>query len=172
MKRKLIVFIIVNALVLPIIPLILLIIFEFEASGVRKWDEKAFKEGFEDSKGYVNDHDVITIDGVEYQVIDFTTEGYLAYENFEGNIKTGGFAIYYTETEECIYIESMPETFYGDAGEDKTIPIVEMHKVIKYDEALAYGSMIAILIGVFIQPIMAVWLFLIIFLGIRKVKKQ
>ena len=78
----------------------------------------------------------------------------------------------YTETEECIYIESMPGTFYGDAGEEKTIPIVEMHKVIKYDEALAYGSMIVILIGVFMQPMMAIWLFLIIFLGIRKGRKK
>lgn len=172
MKRKIIGFIISNAIILHIIPLILFVIFEIQASGVRKWDEKAYEEGFEHQQDYIRDYAIVTIDGEEYQIIDYGTEGYLAFTNSEYKIKDGGFAIYYAETEESIYVESMPDTFYRDAGDAVTVPIVELHKIIKYDVMYYYILIIVMMFGILIQPLMMVWLFLIIFLSIKKERRN
>ena len=171
MKRKIIGFIISNAIILHIIPLILFIIFEIQASGVRKWDEKAYEEGFEHQQDYIRDYAIVTIDGEEYHVIDYGTEGYLAFTNSEYKIKDGGFAIYYTETSNSIYVESMPDVFHKDAGEAVAVPIVEIHNIIRYDEMYYFVLIIVMMLGIFIQPLMMVWLFLMIFLSITHPEK-
>ena len=128
------------------------VIYEVQNMRCQAWEHIAEKEGYEYEKGHIHDNAIVTIDGEEYQIIEHDSK-LLAFIRSEYKVKEGGFAIYYTETSNSIYVESMPDAFYYKAGKPQEISLVEMHKILPYDEIFVWYFVIAGIILAPLQPL-------------------